>query len=390
VPEADLASLAARFAARLRTEGLPAGPERSARFAEAVTLTDPRTTKELYWCGLATLVADPSEIATFDRVFAIVFEGFPDRRPGTGTQPDSPVPPQRADLSAVIDTADSGPSSSDSADSSDSPENEDDDAAPFPTLATAEERLAGRDFASLSSDELALLVDVMRRLRLATPLRKSRRYEPGSRGRRIDLRTTMRQAQRSGGYPVSLARHRLRTRPRRLVVLCDISGSMEPYARALLQLIYCAMAAGGPATEVFTFATRLTRLTRVLAKVRPEVALERAGRAAPDWSGGTRIGVALKAFLDLYGARGVARGAVVLIISDGWETGDATELGEQMRRLSRLAYRIVWANPRTASPHYQPLVAGMAAAWPYCDSVVSAHSLRALDPLMRALAIAKR
>ena len=389
MPEADLASLAARFAARLRTEGLPAGPERSARFAEAVTLTDPRTTKELYWCGLATLVAEPSEIPTFDRVFAIVFEGFPDRRPGVGPQPDSPVPPQRAELSEVVDTEDSGPSSSDS-DSSDSSADGDDDASPFPTLATAEERLGGRDFASLSGDELALLVDVMRRLRLATPLRKSRRYEPGSRGRRIDLRTTMRQAQRSGGYPVSLARHRLRTKPRRLVVLCDISGSMEPYARALLQLIYCAMAAGGPATEVFTFATRLTRLTRVLAKVRPEVALERAGRAAPDWSGGTRIGVALKAFLDRYGARGVARGAVVLIISDGWETGDATELGEQMRRLSRLAYRIVWANPRTASPHYQPLVAGMAAAWPYCDSVVSAHSLRALDPLMHALAIAKR
>jgi hypothetical protein len=391
VPDADLASLAARFAARLRAEGLPAGPERSARFAEAVTLTDPRTTKELYWCGLATLVADPSEIATFDRVFAIVFEGFPDRKPAVadGSRPDSPVPPQRADLSAVIDTADSGPSSS--ADASDSsPEDEDDDVTPFPTVATAEERLGGRDFASLSTDELALLVDVMRRLRLATPLRRSRRYEPGSRGRRIDLRTTMRQAQRSGGYPVSLARHRLRTRPRRLVVLCDISGSMEPYARALLQLIYCAMAAGGPSTEVFTFATRLTRLTRVLAKVRPEVALERAGRAAPDWSGGTRIGVALKAFLDRYGARGVARGAVVLIISDGWETGDAAELGEQMRRLSRLAYRIVWANPRTASANYQPLVAGMAAAWPYCDSVVSAHSLRAIDPLLRALVVAKR
>jgi len=390
VPEADLASLAARFAARLRVEGLPAGPERSARFAEAVTLTDPRTTKELYWCGLATLVADPSEIATFDRVFAIVFEGFPDHRSviGDGSRPDPAVPPQRVDLSDVVDTADSGSSSSDAADS-DSPEDED-DIAPFPTIATAEERLGGRDFASLSNDELALLVDVMRRLRLATPLRRSRRYEPGSRGRRIDLRTTMRQAQRSGGYPVSLARHRLRTRPRRLVVLCDISGSMEPYARALLQLIYCAIAAGGPATEVFTFATRLTRLTRVLAKVRPEVALERAGKAAPDWSGGTRIGLALKAFLDRYGARGVARGAVVLIISDGWETGDATELGEQMRRLSRLAYRVVWANPRTASPHYQPLVAGMAAAWPYCDTVVSAHSLRALDPLLRALAVAKR
>jgi uncharacterized protein with von Willebrand factor type A (vWA) domain len=137
---------------------------------------------------------------------------------------------------------------------------------------------------------------------------------------------------------------------------------------------------------VFTFATRLTRLTRVLARVRPEVALARAGRAAPDWSGGTRIGEALKAFLDRYGARGVARGAVVLIISDGWETGDAAVLGEQMARLSRLAYRIVWANPRTAAPQYQPLVAGMAAALPYCDAVVSAHTLYALDDLLAALA----
>jgi uncharacterized protein with von Willebrand factor type A (vWA) domain len=173
-------------------------------------------------------------------------------------------------------------------------------------------------------------------------------------------------------------------------VLCDISGSMEPYARALLQLVYCAAASGGPRAEVFTFATRLTRLTRVLAKVRPEVALERAGQAAPDWSGGTRIGEALKVFLDRFGAAGVARGAVVLIISDGWETGDATQLGLQMQRLSRLAYRIVWANPRTASPRYQPLVAGMAAALPYCDAIVSAHSLQALDDLITALATPRR
>jgi uncharacterized protein with von Willebrand factor type A (vWA) domain len=388
VPDGDLASLAARFAARLRAEGLPAGPERSARFAEAVTLTDPQTTKQLYWCGLATLVADPAEIPTFDRVFATIFEGFPDAGTmgGDGARPAPSVPSPRVDLTAVVDMEE-GQSTSDS---SSSPSEDEEEATPYPSLAAAEERLGARDFATLSVDELALLVDLMRKLRLATPLRRSRRYEPGSRGRRIDLRTTMRQAQRSGGYPVSLARHRLRTRPRRLVVLCDISGSMEPYARALLQLIYCAMAAGGPHTEVFTFATRLTRLTRVLARVRPEVALERAGKAAPDWSGGTRIGVALKAFLDRYGARGLARGAVVLIISDGWETGDAAELGEQMRRLSRLAYRIVWANPRTASPRYEPLVAGMAAAWPYCDTVVSAHSLRALDPLLRAIATPAR
>jgi uncharacterized protein with von Willebrand factor type A (vWA) domain len=384
VPDADLAAVASRFAARLRAEGLTVGPDRSSRFAQAVTLIDPDTVKELYWCGLATLVADPAEIPTFDRVFAAVFGDLPAPSPGAaGGGPRLPggPPAQRSSLAGSLTLSTS--------DASDSGDSDDAEESPYPALAAAAERLGGRDFASLSADELSLLIAVMRQLRLATPVRRSRRYEPGSRGRRIDLRTTMRQAQRSGGYPVRLARHRLRVRPRRLVVLCDISGSMEPYARALLQLIYCTIAAGGPNTEVFTFATRLTRLTRVLAKVRPEVALERAGKAAPDWSGGTRIGAALKAFLDRYGARGVARGAVVLIISDGWETGDATELGEQMLRLSRLAYRIVWANPRTASPRYEPLVAGMAAAWPYCDAVVSAHSLRALDPLLSALAAVK-
>jgi len=383
----DLATVAARFADRLRAEGLPAGPERSARFARAITLTDPGTARELYWCGLATLVADPAEIPAFDRVFTEVFGGLadPGERRGdphaptvAGTEQPStapaPAPPAtRREVSSPADAT--GPSTEDPA-----------DASPYPTLAATAERLGGRDFASLSAGELARLVALMRELTLATPLRRSRRYEPGSRGRRIDLRTTMRLALRSGGYPITLARHRLRTRRRRLVVLCDISGSMEPYARALLQLVYCAVAAGGPQTEVFTFATRLTRLTRVLARVRPELALERAGQAAPDWSGGTRIGEALRQFLDRYGARGVARGAVVLIISDGWETGDPHLLGAQMGRLRRLAHRIVWANPRTASPRYEPLVGGMAAAWPYCDEVVSAHSLHALAPLLAALA----
>jgi uncharacterized protein with von Willebrand factor type A (vWA) domain len=182
------------------------------------------------------------------------------------------------------------------------------------------------------------------------------------------------------------------------VVLCDISGSMEPYARAMLQLLYCASqgqagrrapgrgATGRARAEVFTFATRLTRITAELAAARPETVLARAGAAAPDWSGGTRIGASLKEFNDEFGCPGLARGAVVLIISDGWETGDAAQLGRQMARLSRVAYRIVWANPRTKSPRYRPEVSGMAAAWPYCDAVVSAHSLNAIDDLITALA----
>jgi uncharacterized protein with von Willebrand factor type A (vWA) domain len=384
---ADLALLAARFGSRLRAEGLPVGPERSARFAAAVALVRPDTVTDLYWCGLATLVADPGEIPTYDRVFGIVFGDLSDPPAPRGDAPPfragaEPAPPADGLVPRGGSTASLAGARTDDA----APEAGDSDRdEPYPALAASTERLGSRDFASLSPDELARLVTAMQALRLATPPRRSRRYEPGSRGRRIDLRTTLRQAQRSGGYPVRLARHRLRLRPRRLVVLCDISGSMEPYARALLQLVYCAVAAGGPRTEVFTFATRLTRLTRVLARVPPAVALERAGRAAPDWSGGTRIGEALKVFIDRYGSRGLARGAVVLVISDGWETGDAAELAEQMARLSRLAYRIVWANPRTASPRYEPLVAGMAAAWPYCDAVVSAHHLSAVDELIEAL-----
>jgi uncharacterized protein len=137
--------------------------------------------------------------------------------------------------------------------------------------------------------------------------------------------------------------------------------------------------------EVFSFATRLTRLTPALAAARPDTKLAKAGEAAPDWSGGTRIGAAIKEFNDKYGCRGMARGAVVLIISDGWETGDPALLGEQMARLSRVAHRIVWANPRTQSSRYRPEVGGMAAAWPYCDAVVSAHNLDALGDLLAAL-----
>jgi hypothetical protein len=206
----------------------------------------------------------------------------------------------------------------------------------------------------------------------------------------------MRQARRYGGEVVQLSYQARVLRPRRLIVLCDISGSMEAYARALLLLMYVLYGAQSQGTqslergahrrpELFSFATRLTRLTPALAAASPDIMLANAGEAAPDWSGGTRIGAALKEFNDRYGAPGMARGAVVLIISDGWETGDPGLLGQQMARLTRLAYRIVWANPRTQSPRYRPEVGGMAAAWPFCDAVVSAHNLDALDDLLAAL-----
>ncbi|MER7001598.1 VWA domain-containing protein [Dactylosporangium sp. NPDC000555] len=375
-PRGDLAGLVAGFGAVLHDAGLPVGPDRCARFALAVELLAPRTVDELHRCARATLTWDPAQFPILDRVFDAIFRGFAD------------VADFRGDPNAqgTSTTTRSGTASASSTDTSDISEKS--GASPaveveMATAGSAAERLAGRDFATLTDDELAQLAALMRRLRLATPPRRSRRFRAAPDGRSVDLRAALRRARRSGGEPLRLPRRTRKQKPRRLVVLCDISGSMEPYARAMLQLLYCAT--GATRAEVFTFATRLTRLTRVLARTRPAVALERAGRAAPDWSGGTRIGAALKRFNDEYGRRGMARGAVVLVVSDGWETGDPAQVGAEMARLSRLAYRIVWVNPRTQSPRYQPLVGGMAAAWPYCDAVVSAHSLAAVEPLLDAL-----
>jgi len=251
-------------------------------------------------------------------------------------------------------------------------------------LASDEERLAGRSFDSLEPYELAQLYRLMSRLHLAAPLRRTRRYERGRRGERIDMRRTLRTSLRTGGDPIRLARRRRRIAPRRLVLLCDISGSMEPYARAYLQFLTCA-AGSGPDAEAFVFATRLTRLTRALASRNPERAIQRAAAAAPDWSSGTRIGDALKEFNDRHGRRGMARGAVVVILSDGWERGDPMLVGQEMERLARLAHRIVWVNPRVSASAFAPRAGGMVAALPYCDALVSGHSFEALAEVVEAI-----
>ena len=365
----ELARLAAHFGSLARAAGLPVGPERSARFAEAITVVAPTTARQLYTCALATLVSDPDQVSTLDAVFDAVFRGVVDPADQRGQYPGA---------GAGVTRSLAGSGGQPSAGRGTGSATEVETAA----LASSGEHLAERDFADLTAAELATLAGAMRRFALSTPPRRTRRHRPSAHGSRVDLRATLALAARSGG--VRLVRRSPKTRPRKLIVLCDISGSMAPYARAMVQLLYCA--AGGARAEVFTFATRLTRLTRTLSRVRPSAALERAGKAAPDWSGGTRIASALAEFDRRYGRRGLARGAVVLIISDGWETGDPAELGRQLARLSALAYRIVWANPRTARPGFQPLAGGIAAAWPYCDAVVSAHRLDALDDLTAALA----
>ena len=251
----------------------------------------------------------------------------------------------------------------------------------MPVAASDEERLRGKRFDALEPGELAQLYALMTKLRIATPLRRTRRAERHRRGEHVDLRRTLRGSLRTAGDPIRLARRRRRVVPRRMVLLCDISGSMEPYARAYLQFLVCA----GRDAEAFVFATRLTRITRALATRSPERALQRAAAAAPDWSSGTRIGDALRTFNDRHGRRGMARGAVIVILSDGWERGEPDLVAREMARLSRLAYRIVWVNPRVSAAGFAPRVGGMAAALPYIDALVSGHSLQALGEVADAI-----
>jgi uncharacterized protein with von Willebrand factor type A (vWA) domain len=393
----DLAEVSARFGAALRQAGLPVGPGRCERFATAVTVARPRTERALYLCALATLVSSKEHGEVLSRVFNQVFGGLSELAElagRAGPAAGGPVPPPvsspedllaRAVLAAQahgIPADGAERLDQDSASDSDSPDPEREIEDRF--LGSTAERLASKDFSDLSESELSSVIALMRRITLAVPARSSRRYRRRPGGHRTDLRATLRQARRTGGHAFRLIGTAPAVRPRRLVVLCDISGSMEPYARAMIQLLYCA--AGGARAEVFTFATRLTRLTPALARKSPAEALRQAGQVAPDWLGGTKIGVALKEFNDCYGRRGMARGAVVVIISDGWETGDPELLRREMERLSLVAYRIVWVNPRTKSTAYQPLAGGMAAAWPHCDAVVSAHTVNALEQLTAALA----
>ena len=227
---------------------------------------------------------------------------------------------------------------------------------------------------------------LVRRIALATPERVSSRSRKSSRSApRLDLRRTVRAAQHSGGEPVRLVYRRRRTRLRRLILLCDVSESMEPYTRVFLSLLQGAVAGAEAEAEAFIFSTGLTRLTRQLAVRDPDQALARAAASTQDWAGGTRLAESIRHFTDAWGRRGLARGAVVVIISDGWALDDPESVHTQMARLRRLAYRIIWVNPRKIALDYQPVVGGMAAALPFVDAFVSGHSYAALAEVAAAI-----
>ncbi len=367
--EADADRLPVAFARLLREAGLDVPVGATITFAEGLAAVGLERPEQVYWAGRTTLLRRPEDIGLYDQAFRAFWlgEGPP---PARGPEPEQ--------LTVTL-----------AYDDPDAPEgDEGDEGSEGPVLSvrwSPTEVLRHRDFAVYTTAEFEEARRLMADLRLAGALRRSRRLRPTMRNRgRPDVRRTVRRALRAGGEPMSRAYLAPATRPRRVVLLCDVSGSMEPYARALLRFLHAAVVGRGR-VEAFALGTRLTRITRELSSRDPDAALASAAKRVVDWSGGTRLGEGLREFNDRWGVRGMARGAVVVVLSDGWDRGDPEVLGEQMARLARVAYRIVWVNPLKATPEYAPLARGMAAALPHVDEFVEGHSLASLEHLVEVI-----
>ncbi|MQA95797.1 MAG: VWA domain-containing protein [Streptosporangiales bacterium] len=362
-PPRDPVGTLVGFARTLRAAGVSATPDRVHAWLGALGHLDVRNPRDVYHSGRLTLCSGPDDLVRYDRCFAAYFSGFtpPPPRP-------APPPVRMPRLVSVPDVVEGDPSGGEHR----------------PAAASPAEVLRFRDVSRLREAERAEVRRLITLLDTDPPQRRSRRLRPAPQGR-LDPYRTIREMLRRGGEPSRLLRRRPRRRPRRTVLIVDVSGSMAPYADALLRFAHAVVRARPRHAEAFSTGTRLTRLTRELRIRDADGAMTAAAAAIPDWSGGTRLGEELKEFLDMWGQRGMARGAIVVICSDGWERGDATLLGEQMRRLSRLAHSVVWANPHKAQPGYRPLTAGMRAALPYVDAFVAGHSLAALEELARVI-----
>jgi uncharacterized protein len=367
-PPHDLTASAVGLARTLRAAGVDASPERVHAFVVALGRLGARDRTSVYWAGRVTLCSGPDDVERYDRVFAAFFDG----ESVTGR----PVTRRRIRFGpqALGDTVGEG-----SEDEAPTVEGQ-----AVTRQASREERLRHRDVSDLDDRERAELHRLLAAFALPGEARRTRRRSPAKRGA-VDRRRSVRALLRAGGELGRLHRHGPRDRPRRVVLLVDVSGSMTGYADVLLRFAHVAARRAGGGTEVFTLGTRLTRVTEPMSHRDPDTAMRAVAAAIPDWSGGTRLGESLRAFLDGWGQRGTARGAVVVILSDGWETGEVALLGEQVARLSRLAHRVIWANPRAGRAGFAPTAGGMAAALPHCDQLVEGHSLAALEELARVV-----
>jgi uncharacterized protein len=364
----DVAEIVLGFARTLRHAGVPASPDRVQAMVAALGHLDVLDPSQVFWAGRLTLCADPADLERYDAAFAAYFGG------------QLPRTVRRTALQQVL-IASLDPQSRDGVDGADDSE----DGQPYAARASRQEVLRHRDVAELTPAERE---EIARLFALLTPRvapRMTRRYVAATRGL-VDLERTVRRMLAQGGEPSQLARRTRRTKPRRLVLLIDVSGSMASYADPLLRFAHAAVRVAPFNTEVFTLGTRLTRVTRELRRRDPDRALAGVGRAIPDWSGGTRLGEGVQAFLDRWGQRGAARGAVVVVCSDGWERGDPSLLGEQLARLARLSHTVVWVNPYMGKEGFTPATGGMRAALPHISQLVAGHSYAALERLAYVIA----
>ena len=356
--------LAVGFARVLRALEVAVPLDSVVTFMSALGHTGLADRDGVYWAGRATLVRRPEDIDVYDRAFAV----FWDRR-------ESSVRDEPALVATVLADIDEGSTADSVAD----------EHGEQVLRFSAVERLRDKDFSAYTEDEMLLARRWMESLRLAGGRRPALRLVSAPRrGARPDVRATVRESLRLGGETPRRRWRRRGDKPRRIVFLLDVSGSMEPYARALVRFVHAGVA-GGRRIEAFTLGTRLTRVTRELSARDPDRALARAGESVRDWSGGTRLGATLREFNDAWGVRGLARGAVVVVLSDGWDRGDPALLADEMQRLGRVAHRTVWVNPLKVTPGYAPLARGMAAALPHIDDFVEGHSLDALERLVEVM-----
>ena len=368
--ESSAHKIAVAFARILRGAGLDVPLDSVIIFVNALGQLGLEDRNDVYWAAHATLIRRHEDTPIFDRAFAV----FWDQRIAIDTNIS-----QRELVSMTLLIDDENPSADDTAGEPVDDENT------IMLRFSSVETLREKDFAEYNPAELREAEQFMSSLRLAGPPKKSLRLIKTNRhGARHDIRRTMRASLQHDGEPIERYWREPSTRLRRLVVLLDISGSMEPYARALLRFMHAAVV-GRQRVEAFTFGTRLTRITKELTSRDPDKALSQTSAQVSDWSGGTRLGECLRTFNDKWGVGGMARGSIFVVLSDGWDRGDPEVLAEQMQRLNRVAYRVIWVNPLKVSPGYAPLARGMAAALPYIDDFVEGHSLEALQHLTEVI-----
>ena len=364
--------MAVAFARILRGAGVDVPLDSVIVFVSALNQTGLENRDDVYWAAYSTLIRRHEDTQIFDRAFAV----FWDQLIAVDT---TSYEQQTESVTLLIDSEEE--ENNDDSNTETLKEDENTIALRFSSIETLREK----DFAAYTDTELREAEKFMSSLKLAGPPKRSLRLQKTNRkGTRHDIRRTMRAVLQNDGEPIERYWREPSTKLRRLVVLLDISGSMEPYARALLRFMHAAVV-GRQRVEAFTLGTRLTRITRELTSRDPDRALAQTSAQVADWSGGTRLGECLQNFNDNWGVGSLARGSIFVILSDGWDRGEPKVLAEQMLRLQRVAYRVIWVNPLKVSPGYAPLARGMAAAMPYIDEFVEGHSLEALRELTEVI-----